>query len=57
MSRTTGYTATAVANFMLDISINKTGILPLELLGGDEAIFDYIMDYLGARNISISEST
>jgi lysine 6-dehydrogenase len=51
MARTTGYTATAVANMVLDGLFQEKGVFPPELVGKYEACFDYIMTYLGERGI------
>jgi saccharopine dehydrogenase-like NADP-dependent oxidoreductase len=51
MARTTGYTATAAANMFLDGLFTEKGVFPPELIGKHEVCFDYIMKYLGDRNI------
>lgn len=51
MSRTTGYTCTAALNMLADKVFTRRGVFPPELIGGDEACFNYIMDYLAARNV------
>jgi len=51
MARTTGYTATAVANLFLDGLFNEKGIFPPELIGKHEICFSYILNYLEERNI------
>ena len=51
MARTTGYTATAVANLFLNGFFNRKGIIPPEYLGEDEKSFNFIIDYLKERNI------
>ena len=51
MARTTGYTATAVANLCLEgLFVNK-GIFPPELVGKHENCFNYIMNYLNERGV------
>jgi len=52
MSRTTGYTATAALNMLVDKLFTEKGVFPPELVGKDEICFNYIMDYLKARNVS-----
>ena len=52
MARTTGYTATAAANMLLDGLCPEKGVLPPELIGRHEACFRYIMDYLAARGVN-----
>jgi len=51
MARTTGYTATAVANLFLEGLFTEKGVFPPELIGKSEACFDYILNYLKARDI------
>lgn len=51
MARTTGYTATAAANMFLDGLFTEKGVFPPELIGKHEACFDYILQYLKARDI------
>jgi len=51
MARTTGYTATAVANMVLEGLFTEKGVFPPELIGKHEVCFNYIMNYLEERNI------
>ena len=51
MARTTGYTATAVANLFLEGIFTEKGIFPPELIGKHESCFNYILDYLKGRNV------
>ena len=51
MSRTTGYTATAALNMLVDKMFTEKGVFPPELVGRDEGCFNYIMEYLRERNI------
>ena len=51
MARTTGYTATAVANLFLDGIFTEKGIFPPELIGKYEVCFKYILNYLKDRNV------
>lgn len=51
MSRTTGYTATAAANMVLEGLFEEKGVFPPELVGQKQACFEYILDYLGKRDI------
>jgi len=51
MARTTGYTATAAANLLLDGLFNEKGVFPPELVGKHKACFDYFFEYLEERNI------
>ena len=56
MSRTTGLTACAISNLILDKGIRKTGIIAPEELGTNEGYFDYITNYLKEKEISINFS-
>ncbi len=51
MARTTGYTATAVANLFLDGLFREKGVFPPELVGKYENCFTYILKYLEERNV------
>ena len=51
MSRTTGYTATAALNMLADKIFTEKGVFPPELVGSNEKCFNYILDYLAARDI------
>lgn len=51
MSRTTGYTATAAANMLLDGLFDERGVFPPELISRKEDCFHYILDYLRDRDI------
>ena len=51
MARTTGYTATAVANLFLEGLFTEKGIFPPELIGKHETCFNYILSYLKERNV------
>jgi saccharopine dehydrogenase-like NADP-dependent oxidoreductase len=51
MARSTGYTATAAANMLLEGLFNKKGIFPPELVGKYEVCFNYFLDYLKERNV------
>ena len=52
MERTTGYTATAAANLVLDGLYSQKGIIPPEFLGKEERSFNYIMNYLEERHVT-----
>jgi lysine 6-dehydrogenase len=52
MARTTGYTATAVANMFLEGMFTEHGVFPPELVGKYEECYNYIMMYLKQRNIN-----
>lgn len=51
MSRTTGYTCTASANLIAKKVFTEKGIFPPELVGKHKPAFDFVMDYLQARNV------
>jgi saccharopine dehydrogenase-like NADP-dependent oxidoreductase len=51
MARTTGYTATAVANMFLEDLFTEKGVFPPELIGKKDACYNYIMNYLKERDI------
>lgn len=57
MARTTGYTATAIANLFLEGLFNMKGVFPSELLGKNETCFNYIMDYLRERGIHYEKTS
>ncbi len=56
MARTTGYTATAAANMLLDGLCTEKGLLPPERIGSDETCFRYIMDYLTERGVNLTST-
>ena len=56
MARTTGYTATAVANLCLEGLFTNKGIFPPELVGKHENCFNYIMNYLNERGVVYSKN-
>ncbi|PIP55138.1 MAG: saccharopine dehydrogenase [Bacteroidetes bacterium CG23_combo_of_CG06-09_8_20_14_all_32_9] len=51
MARTTGYTATAIANMFLEGLFTEKGVFPPELIGKSEVCYNYILNYLKERNI------
>jgi saccharopine dehydrogenase-like NADP-dependent oxidoreductase len=51
MARTTGYTATAAANLILNKLFNEKGIFPPELVGKHEACYHFVLEYLKDRNV------
>ena len=57
MARTTGYTATAVANIFLNGLFNEKGVFPPELVGKHKVCFDYILNYLEERGVTYRKST
>ena len=57
MARTTGYTATATVNFLLEKGYNQYGVFPPEIISGETDIWMFINRYLKTRGIHISERT
>ncbi len=51
MSRTTGFTATATAQMILDGVFTDKGVFPPELVGKNAKCFDYVINYLKDRNV------
>ncbi len=51
MARTTGYTATAAANLILNKLFNEKGIFPPELVGKYKNCYDFVLQYLEERNV------
>ena len=56
MSRTTGLTACAIANLILEKELKNIGVIPPEKLGSNQDYFDYIINYLKEKKISINFS-
>ena len=56
MSRTTGLTACAIANLVLEKELKNIGVIPPEQLGSNQDYFDYIINYLKEKKISINFS-
>ena len=57
MARTTGYTATAAVNMVLNGLFTDSGVHPPELIGKDERCFRYIMKYLEERGVHYCKSS
>ena len=51
MSRTTGFTCTAVARLVIENWYSRIGISPPEYVGEEEKCFQYVMNYLKERNV------
>ncbi len=51
MSRTTGYTCTAVARLVIEKWYDRVGISPPEYVGEEEKCFRFVMNYLKERNV------
>jgi len=56
MARTTGFTATAAVDMVLNGVFNETGMFPPELIGKHEKCFNYIIQYLKDRDIKYIKS-
>jgi saccharopine dehydrogenase-like NADP-dependent oxidoreductase len=57
MARTTGYTATAVANMFLEGLFTEKGVFPPEFVGRHEVCFDFIINYLKERGVTYVKTT
>lgn len=57
MARTTGYTATAVADLILDGQITSSGVIPPEYIGRDETCFQHITGHLKKHGVEIKVSS
>jgi len=53
MARTTALTCASVARWAANDGIGKTGVLPLEKIGGDEKVFESIVHLLASKGIKI----
>lgn len=51
MARTTGYTCTAAVNLITKELFTEKGVFPPELIGKNKSCFDFVMEYLKARNV------
>lgn len=56
MARTTGFTATATADMILNNVFNEKGMFPPELVGKNPTCYNYILKYLKERNINYIKS-
>ena len=55
MARTTGYTATATINLILEKLWIDSGVFPPEIIGAKEQCMHHILNYLETRNITITK--
>lgn len=53
MARTTGYTATAAAELLLQGKFTSKGVFPPELIGKYPGCYDFILNYLKERNVKL----
>ncbi|TFG41210.1 MAG: saccharopine dehydrogenase [Bacteroidia bacterium] len=51
MARTTGFTATGTAEMIINKVLTEKGVFPPEMVGKNRVCFEYIINYLKARNI------
>jgi saccharopine dehydrogenase-like NADP-dependent oxidoreductase len=56
MARTTGFTATAGAELILQGLFATKGVCPPEIVGSDEKCFGFVMEYLKQRNVIYRKS-
>jgi len=56
MARTTGFPCTLLARELVAGAIDRRGVIPPELLGGDEALLDRVLHGLAARGVSVVAS-
>lgn len=56
MARTTGYTATAAANWFLEGNFNEKGIWPPELIGNRDGCYEFVMAYLQERGVRFNKT-
>lgn len=57
MARTTGYTATAAANLIIEKLFNEKGVFPPELVGKHKVCFNFVMHHLKERNVIYKKET
>ncbi len=55
MARTTGYTATATVNLLINNLWSKKGVFPPELVGSNENCINFLLRYLNEKKIRIKE--
>ncbi len=53
MARTTGYTCTAGANLIMKNIFSNKGVFPPELIGKHVKCYEFIINYLQKRNITL----
>jgi len=57
MARTTGYTCTAMVRAMAAGMYSEPGLSPPEIVGRDQACFDFIMEHLADRGVRFRQTT
>jgi len=55
MARTTAFTASIIAQFLLKKMVKDKGVVPPEIIGKDEMLFQTFLKELDAREVRISE--
>ncbi len=55
MARTTGYTATASINLILENLFTKKGVFPPESVSNNKKIFNFILKYLSKRKVFLNK--
>jgi saccharopine dehydrogenase-like NADP-dependent oxidoreductase len=55
MARTTGYTCTAAVNLIIQNHFSEKGVFPPELIGKNKSCYDFIINYLKARNVVLKK--
>jgi saccharopine dehydrogenase-like NADP-dependent oxidoreductase len=55
MARTTAYSASIIAQFILKKAVREKGVVPMEKIGMDDALFRLFLDELEKRGIKIAE--
>lgn len=55
MARTTGFTATAAADMIINNVFNKKGVFPPEFIGKYPECFKYILNYLSERKVNYTK--
>ena len=56
MARTTGFTATATINMLLNNLWSKKGVFPPEIIGSNDSCINFLLEYLSSRNVKIIQS-
>ncbi len=57
MARTTGFTATVMARALLNGLISENGVFPLELLGSNKPLVQFVFDELAKRGVHYQQIT
>jgi len=56
MARTTGFTATATVNMILNNLWLKKGVFSPEMVGSNDSCINFLFEYLSSRNVKIIQS-